>query len=163
MGVPLRVTVRFMVPEDWPTCQEIAPWLSIPELERFSHAKDRGGYVAETLGKKRKIVGFALVTMDRRSLELAQIAVNPDQLRQGVGRALVNSLLQFIASPTSGIKRLVAMVQETDLGALKFLRACGFEAVRVQRDFFGHCDGIQLIARPAAGEVESTPPDNDPS
>lgn len=88
-------------------------------------AGDRTG-----LGYHDAGVIVALIGFERESQEAARIrgiAVDPDQQREGIGRALVGAL----RSMTPGL----TLHAETDHDAVRFYRACGFEATPLGEEY----------------------------
>lgn len=84
------------------------------------------------LGYEEAGVIVAFIGLQRVSQEagwIRGIAVDPDRQRKGIGRALVRAL----RTRTSGL----TLHAETDHDALRFYRACGFEATSLGEKYPG--------------------------
>jgi ribosomal protein S18 acetylase RimI-like enzyme len=85
--------------------------------------------------------------------EIKSIAVEPQQQRQGIGTALVRSVLQRAA--LEGCMQVVVGTAAADIGNLRFYQRLGFRMDRIERDAFcpdrGYTslevDGIQVRDR----------------
>lgn len=89
------------------------------------------GMVAE---KNGEVVGYAIYETHDKFIRLLNFAVHPDCKRRGVGRQMIEKM----KSKLTGLKRsaLVAEVRESNLPAQMFFRSQGFQAVRVERQFY---------------------------
>jgi ribosomal protein S18 acetylase RimI-like enzyme len=104
------------------------------ETEDFD--PDEGGWLPSRLAQR-------LNPPVRRQLQidLLNIGVAPECQRQGIGRALLAKLCLKIHREPGGIR---ALVPETNLPALLFLRDFGFKATRVVRDYYPGADAYRM-------------------
>ena len=102
------------------------------------------GMVAEV---GEKIVGYMVYEIFVSRLRLFKLAVDPQYRRRGIGQQMVDKLTSKLVGQLAGHRRtrITADVPETNMDALLFLRAHGFEATRVMRDFFETEDGIRMV------------------
>ncbi len=88
------------------------------------------------------IRAFAVYTLQPNSLYLNRIAVSPESLRKGLGRALVERLLGKLNA--SKRTRLIVDVPERNLTSQKFFAACGMKA-RQQGDVIRFVKRLEMI------------------
>ena len=127
-----RYTIRAYQPQDWPRIQQIHDAARKLELslaglsEAFlplSIAAKREDLFAYTLCVavyEGAVCGFAAY----HSEELAWLYVDPGHMRQGIGRSLV----QYVLDHTAHRPRYIEVLQGNE-PALKLYRAMGFEPV----------------------------------
>lgn len=77
------------------------------------------------------IVGHAIYRLDPDSKYVVRMVVHPALRRQGLGRAI---LMNGMSHLTENRNRLVIDVDERNLNACQFLRACGVRAIETLRD-----------------------------
>jgi ribosomal protein S18 acetylase RimI-like enzyme len=90
----------------------------------------------------------------RRHLELFGLGVVPDCLRPEVERALLEAVVWDLGDWAETIR---AVVPETSVTALAFLRGRGFQAVRVFRGYYGREDGYLMWRESVRLPPESRP------
>jgi ribosomal-protein-alanine N-acetyltransferase len=116
------------------------PW----ELKDFYHIlqpKKTWGKVCEIDGK---VVGFIIYHTDRDAYNIVNLAVHPDYRKRGVGRALVDDMLEKVHPLRRHEARLT--VSEQNLDAQLFFREIGFKATKVLRAFYGpDHDGYLMV------------------
>jgi ribosomal protein S18 acetylase RimI-like enzyme len=94
--------------------------------------------VGERVGR---VVGYIQYLVRDDRVELVGLAVDADRRRSGIGRALAADAKLVLRRSERPL--LAFVVPETNLGGLKFWRACGVRATGVARDRFGPgVDGI---------------------
>lgn len=129
--IETRVDIRWMIRRDMPRVLEIehesygTPWQE-EDFLKCLRQRNCIGMVAEN---GDHIHGFMIYELQKKRLELRNIAVEQKSRRQGVARQMIEKL-QF---KLENQKRdaIVAHVWETNLRAQLFFRSMGFKAVEV--------------------------------
>lgn len=117
--------IRWMIRRDMPTVLQIEdqsfpdPWV---EQEFIHHLRQRDtiGMVSEI---NDQVVGYMIYELHKSRLQLINMAVDPAFRRKGIGRSMVAKLVSKLAWQRRN--RIEAGVQETNLDAQLFFRACG--------------------------------------
>lgn len=174
-----QVSLRWILQRDLPALLQIeqqppAPQWTQQEFRSVFQAADTAGWVAESGGN---VVGFLIYRVtsqpdlihsvaqretdmhwSRAVKELARkplgitllnLAVASAWRRRGIGRALLDRIGQKLQHRRDTIH---VTVPETNLPMLYLLRAMGYRALSVQRDFFGSEDGYLLEKRIGVGQ-----------
>jgi ribosomal-protein-alanine N-acetyltransferase len=137
----MQLYMHWMARQDFEMVLEIeracfeSPWT---EQELLDAVTRRGqiGLVATDVGES--VVGFVIYRLRRSAFWVLDFAVAPARQREGVGSAILAKLKARL-SPTR--RSFVVMdVSEYNTGAHLFLRACGFRATRVLRDYYSNGD-----------------------
>jgi ribosomal-protein-alanine N-acetyltransferase len=129
------------------------------ELRYFLFHPRSISVVAESAGG---IAGFAIVEFPlengRRIGHIVTIDVAAEQRRQGVGRLLMDALLDFCRQAEASHVRLEVAVDND--GAIAFYRGLGFaETGRIRGFYMGKLDALQmgLDLKDAAGITSNAP------
>lgn len=132
----LRVHTRWIVRCDMPEVMAIerdsfaAPW-SEGELLAVLKRRNTIGMVAEA---RDRIVGYMVYELHPDDLWVLNLAVAPDMRRRDVGRQMVAKLVDKLSAHRR--RALHLRVRESNLPAQLFLRAVGFHAETVERDWY---------------------------
>ena len=110
-------------------------------LELYADCRDFF-VVAKVRGR---IAGYAVACRDKRSAEIASLAVDPDYRRGGVGGALLRHLLGALSK--ADVRRVELMVRPGNMTATKLYRAAGFRRVRLARGYYEDGGDGLLMAR----------------
>ena len=105
------------------------PWTE-EELLNELRRKNVIGMVAE---RQERIVGFMIYELLKSQLHVLNFAVDPLEQRTGVGRQMVEKLVNKLSQQRR--TEIVLEVRETNLAAQLFFRQMGFMAIGV---LFGH-------------------------
>lgn len=98
------------------------------EVRQFMNRTD---HIPKVILRNNKVVGYVFYVLHQRVVEIRQLAVDPEYRRQGLGKQLVQHLLQALPSLR---RRVVAIeVPEHHLEAQVFLRDLGFRWFRTLR------------------------------
>jgi ribosomal-protein-alanine N-acetyltransferase len=143
------IHIRWMIRRDMPEVLAIEhtsfefPWCEEEFLRRLRQ-RNCIGMVAEQCDA---IIGHFLYEMHPRKLVVTNLAVAPDRRREGIGRAMVAKLDGKLSSHRR--TRMCLVARESNLDAQLFLRACGFDALRVIRGHFDDTgeDGYYFVRR----------------
>lgn len=134
--VGTRPVIRWMLKEDLPAVLRIEeesfefPWTKADFLS-CTHQPHCIAVVAEV---RNQVVGYMIYEMAPHHFHLLTLAVDPAWRRRGIGRALMERLIQKLSPHRR--QRIVLEVRETNLAAQLFFRALGFRACRILHDFY---------------------------
>jgi ribosomal-protein-alanine N-acetyltransferase len=128
--------VRWMIRRDLPevltiedACSEFA-W-SEDDFIRCLRQRNCIGMVAE---HSDRVVGFMIYELHKKRLHILNFAVHPDYWRQRAGTRMIDKLKGKLSEQRRD--RMLIEVRETNLPMQLFLRAHGFRAISVLRDFY---------------------------
>ncbi|GBD35261.1 Ribosomal-protein-alanine acetyltransferase [bacterium HR36] len=135
-GQPLAIQIRWMIKRDMPEVLAIeqasfdTPWT---EEDFLSALRQRNciGMVAET---HDRIVGFIIYELHKTQMVVLNLAVHPELRRRGIGRQLVERLINKLTQQRRD--KISLEVRERNLPAQLFFKALGFQAVRVLREYY---------------------------
>jgi ribosomal protein S18 acetylase RimI-like enzyme len=112
----------------------VAGWLAAPGLS-IPPGQAREDWPARMMSDRRilarvairqhRIVAFARLDCGPDRVAEVTLVVDPDCRRQGLGRAVLDSLVA--EARARGLRRLQAMVDPAGAEAMPFFRECGFE------------------------------------
>ena len=136
--------IRWMLNRDHDTVLEIegrsfeSPWT---KQELLASLKQRNviGCVYQRLS--REIEGYMVYSLHKERLEILNLAVAPESRRNGIGRTMIQRLIDKLAQQN---RQLVGCwVSERNVTGQLFLAGCGLRAEKTERDRYesGH-DGI---------------------
>lgn len=125
------VNVRWAIARDLPDVLSIDfdshhDFMDESQLKTKLRERQTVGMIAE---RGDKVVGFMVYSLRTHSIYCSRLAVHPLFRRHGVGTALVNKLVSKLSAHRRN--RLVLHVDEANLRAQLFLRACGLQCVEV--------------------------------
>ena len=132
----LPVWIRWMIRRDMMEVLEIEtscfefPWTE-QDFIRCLRQRNCIGMIAEF---DDRVVGFMVYELHKEQIHILNFAVHPDFQRLGIASQLVNRLLSKLSFQRR--KRLMLEVRETNLAMQLFLRARGFKAINVMRDYY---------------------------
>ncbi|MHA1145094.1 MAG: GNAT family N-acetyltransferase [Candidatus Helarchaeota archaeon] len=117
--------------------------------EPFSRKSPDLFLVAEDTTKFKKI-GFVLVDINglrgvKHSSLIYAIAVHPDYRRLGIGKLLINELVQRLRTNHVKIKTIYLHVQETNEGAITFYKNYGFKEKTFLKKFYSWGEGAYRL------------------
>ena len=130
------VHIRWMIRRDMPEVLDIEsenfefPW-SEADFIRCLRQRNCIGMVSEY---DEHVAGFMIYELHRNRLHILNFAVSEGFRRRGVGRQMVEKLINKLSPQRRN--RIQLEVRETNLAAQLFFRDLGFRAVAVLRDFY---------------------------
>lgn len=150
------VQVRWMIRRDTPEvlrCEFECYAHPLTEAELLGELRQRN-VIAMVYDDGRDVLGYMLYELHKGRLQILRFAVLPSFQRSGIGRAMVERLVGKLTPNHRTAIEVTCSERVTD-GHL-FLRACGFTAIGVERDYFkrGH-DGYRF--RYSLVEAEPVP------
>ncbi len=106
----------------------------------FSDALESGYlcYVEECDGK---LCGYAVLMMGSDDAELLNIAVSGSHQRKGVGRRMLDALMQLASA--RGMLRVLLEVRASNLPAIALYRLAGFREIGVRREYYRRNSGSE--------------------
>ena len=85
--------------------------------------------------RQRRIAGYCITCTDSRDSELVSIAVDPRDVRHGVGRALLEETHRLLRA--SRAKTWWLMVENSNLAAIAFYERYGFKRAKTAKGYYG--------------------------
>jgi ribosomal-protein-alanine N-acetyltransferase len=141
----MELNIRWLIRRDMPAVLEIErlvfefPWT---DDDFMSVLKQRNciGMVADTgsLAVPGDIAGSMIYELHKNRLVLLNFAVAPRFQRKGVGRAMVEKLIDKLSQQRR--QELLLEIRERNLDAQFFFREMGFKAIRVIRQCYEDTD-----------------------
>ena len=120
----------------------------------FAGYLGRNGDLFRAAWRAGQMLGYTLACVIRGRAEVISVAVDPAARRQGVARALMNSLLRTLRR--RNVEFVALMVRVANPGAQALYEELGFRTVRIWRGYYDDgADGWLMHLR-AGGVV--TPP-----
>jgi len=156
----MNAQIRPIRPDDHESILEVAKalhpgWFNELGLQEIAHdLQNEDGLVAVDNGK---IVGFVIhcEREDDMSAELSWIAVRPELHRRGIGRLLVNSLVDVLTQQgvhTLEVSTVAPTVEyEPYARTRSFYHSVGFSDVQIDKNFFPSGDDRLLLRKHLAG------------
>ena len=99
------------------------------------------GVIAEVQGRR---AGFALMTFGRNDVHLALLAVQPKLRRGGLGRGLVEWLVE--SARVAGLFQLKLEVRASNREARAFYAALGFKESAVLENYYCGCEAAVRLS-----------------
>lgn len=95
----------------------------------------------------RGIIGYGVFRVVLDELEVHNVAVHPELRNRGIGRWLVERMLELGAR--RGARTALLEARQSNWTALQLYRSLGFEAVSVRRDYYeGPREDAVLLRKP---------------
>lgn len=132
----LQVGMRCMIRKDLAPVAAIdrasflLPWTETDFLtvQRQSHCH---GMV---VSYRRRVIGYWLMRLCPREVNVLHFCVSPEYRRMGVGRQMVDTLKDCLAP--NGRTRIIMEIRESNTSAHHFFHSQGFRAVTVLREHY---------------------------
>lgn len=131
------IEIRWLITRDIDRVLEIEagsfdqPW-GYQDFRKALRQKHIIGMVAE---HGDEVVGYMVYELHTHSLRLVNIAVAPEWRRNGIARLMVRRLASKLVSHNRN--KIIVTVSDKNLSGHLWLRACGFQATKVDRNLFG--------------------------
>ena len=118
------------------------PWTWTPE--RVARNLGRHETLVLTARDAEHLAGFAIMQFGDERAHLSLFAVQPDYQRQGIGRRMLQWLVE--SALTAGIASVHLELRVTNLGARRFYLEQGFaETARIQRYYSGVETAVRML------------------
>ncbi len=141
------MTIRWLIRRDMPEVLAIEnasfefPWTE----EEFVHVLGERNCIGMVAEQCHDIRGFLVYELHGKALHILNFAVHPDYRRQGVGRRMVERMIDKLSQQRR--VSLTLEVRETNTAAQLFWRAMGFRAVSILRDHYDDTDEDAYVFR----------------
>ncbi len=107
------------------------------------------GYTSIALERDGELCGYSIMSVAAGEAHLLNICIAPELQRQGVGRWLLEYMLE--QARLAGAAKLYLEVRPSNRRALKVYRKAGFEIIGTRRDYYrahrGKEDAVLLVRR----------------
>ena len=107
------------------------------------------GYTAVVLEVDGELIGYAVMSVAAGEAHLLNICLAQTMRRRGIGRRLLQYMLDVAAD--AGAERLYLEVRPSNEDAMRLYRAAGFDVVGVRRGYYraaeGNEDAVVLVRR----------------
>ncbi|WP_140919085.1 ribosomal protein S18-alanine N-acetyltransferase [Limnobaculum xujianqingii] len=133
-------TISFLKPDDLPVVWQIEQAShAFPWTEKTLHSNQGDRYLNLTLSVDNTIAAFAITQVVLDEATLFNIAVHPDFQRRGVGRELLQHLIDELIQ--RDVMTLWLEVRASNLAAIELYRAFDFNEVTVRKGYYPAADG----------------------
>ena len=133
--------IRWMTRRDMPEVLAIETATDFPWCEEeFITALRQRNCIGMVTESGSRVVGYMIYELHKNRLHILKMAVHPSVMRRGVGTVMVSKLAGKLSMDRRS--RIMAEVRETNLDACLFLKAMGFRAISILRDYFDGEDGL---------------------
>ncbi len=101
-----------------------------------------------------ELLGYACWWLIGDEVEILNVAAHPDRRRAGIGRALVDLIIQ--AAYANHAHMITLEVQRDNAAAIALYRACGFIETGVRRNYYGRgTDALLMTWTPPAADTRT--------
>lgn len=118
------------------------------EFKDINRQRDVSAFVAEGCGER--VVGFIFYRIAKTSIHILNIAVHPEETRCGVGRALVEWLID--KSHRNNRDHITLEISEANLRGQLFFKAMGFKHIRTVADRYVDSDSLCYVMERRIGQ-----------
>ena len=131
------IHIRWMIRRDMPEVLAIeSESFPSPYTEDdFIKCLRQRNCIAMVVEHKERVVGYVMYLLHKSSLELLSMAVDPAFRRRSIGCAMLRKLQSKVSDRRT---QLTTYVIDSNLHAQLFLRANGWRATRVHREYFNN-------------------------
>jgi ribosomal-protein-alanine N-acetyltransferase len=151
----MKVHQRWMIRRDMQQVLDIEsrcfefPWTD-EDFARVIRQRNVIGMVAERADWD--VIGFVVYELHHTRLHILNLAVDYEYRRQDVGSQMLDKLVGKLS--TQRRTRITLEVRETNLPALLFFKACGFEAVSLMRGYYEDTDEDAILMQRKCPELQ---------
>ena len=131
--------IRWIIRQDMPRILEIerSCYFDAWSEEEFLNALRKSNTIGMAIEFRGVIAGYMLYELNRRTVKLINLAVDPSFRRIGIGTQLIDKL----KSKLYGHREMIdATVPERNVDAQLFFRSQGFRCVHTMKDMFTNGD-----------------------
>ena len=111
-------------------------------FRKFYQKSPEGFIVAEDKGK---ILGYAIGEVQKDCGKIISIAVHPAWHKKGIGKKLVNFLIEHFKK--ENLKKISLHVRKNNLAAISFYQNLGFQILKTIKNYYQNGDDADLISK----------------
>lgn len=117
--------------------------------EDFTKCLRQRNCIGMVVELEEQVVGYVVYALDKKMLEVMNLAVDPNYRRQSIGRQIITKLIGKL----DGTRRNQIVVRTADfnLNSQLFFRAMGFRCIKVERDAYTEQDADAYLFRYRVG------------
>jgi ribosomal-protein-alanine N-acetyltransferase len=94
---------------------------------------------------KGKILGYIIGGVQKDCGKIISIAVHPLHRKRGIGKELVNFLIEHFKK--NGLKKFLLLVRRDNLVAISFYKNLGFQISKIIKNYYRNGDDAFLMER----------------
>jgi ribosomal-protein-alanine N-acetyltransferase len=98
----------------------------------------KAGYHCWVLEESDKVLGYGLVSIAVGEAHILNISVDPEEQKQGLGRKLLNHLIQIARGRAETV---FLEVRPSNMGAIALYLDTGFNEIGIRKDYYPAVDG----------------------
>lgn len=95
------------------------------------------------LQNQQKIIGFVFARILFDELEILNIGIQKQFQGQKLAKKLLQQVLDYAKTKT--VTKAFLEVRQDNLPALALYKSVGFEVNRLRKNYYGNCDGVEMI------------------
>lgn len=130
---------RSMQDEDIPAILAIENEQAFPWSEAMMRDCLAAPYKNIVLEQAGKLVGFAILSIAVDEAEILNIAIAKGCQRQGLGRRLLQHLIEI--AQQQGVRKVFLEVRTSNIPALKLYLQQGFKEIGIRKDYYANLMG----------------------
>lgn len=118
----------------------------------------RVGYSCWVCEEGLEILGYGILSITAGDAHLLNLAVDPDRHRQGIGRWLLNQLIELARS--RAVQNILLEVRPSNVAAITLYHAAGFNEVGLRKRYYpipGGREDALIMAKVLIGDSDSPP------
>jgi [ribosomal protein S18]-alanine N-acetyltransferase len=125
------------------------PWSLEAFLDEIRQAHSRLLLVWDESGERGKLVGYVCRWIVAAEVQILNIAIHPDWRRRGIGRGLVEAVLE--EAREEGAARVTLEVRRYNNPAIGLYERLGFRRVGERRNYYGAGEDAVLMEKDVDG------------
>ena len=153
----MSAAIETLPPQLRPMRQEDVPSVAALEREAYDFPWSAGifrdcllaGYTAMLLEQDTEVVGYSVMSVAAGEAHLLNICLAPHLRRRGIGRRLLQQMLDLAVQ--AGAERVFLEVRPSNTDAMRLYGAAGFDAIGIRRGYYrasgGNEDAVVLVRR----------------
>ena len=145
LSTPMEVTIRPMVEADVPAVVAVErASYQFPWSEGIFRDCLRVGYVCRVVVLDKEVIGYGVMSLGAGEAHILNLCVHQDYRCRGIGRRLLDYLLDRGAS--SGMSDAFLEVRPSNTAAIRLYQSMGFRQVGMRRGYYQAVGGREDAA-----------------